>query len=351
MRIVFFGAGEFAVPSLRWLVNSPHELPLVVTQPDKPAGRGKQATPTPVAQRAIQEGLTIERCPDVNAPAFIERVKALRPDLGVAVAFGQKLLEPLRSAFALGCINLHASLLPRYRGAAPINWAILGGERKTGVTAFKLVDRMDAGPILVTRETMIGPEETAGELHDRLAGIACDALGAALKLYEAGSAPEGTPQDEAQATRAPKLSKADGFLRFAEAADQLSLRCRAMWPWPGARCRYVSADGRSEEVAIASAAPIPEASAGPERQASGPPSGPRAQASGPPSEPRAQASGPADALPPGTITDVLTVATGKATLEIHSIQPAGKRIMSWQDFVNGRHVKPGDRMETIEREK
>jgi methionyl-tRNA formyltransferase len=313
MRVVFFGAGEFAVPSLRWLGNSAHELPLVVTQPDRPAGRGKQATPTMVAQRALQDGLPLERCEDVNAPAFIERVRELRPDLAIAIAFGQKLLEPLRSVFAQGCINLHASLLPKYRGAAPINWAILQGERRTGVTAFKLVDRMDAGPILVKRETMIGPDETAGELHDRLAGVACDALGATLKLYEGGRVPEGTPQDESEATKAPKLSKLDGLIRFTDSAEQICRRCRAMWPWPGARCRYVSGDGKSEEVMIAAAAVVPA---------------------------------PAN-VPPGTISDVLTVATTDGSLEIHSIQPAGKRVMSWQDFVNGRHVKPGERMEAM----
>ena len=165
MRVVFFGSGEFAVPSLRWLINSRHEPVAVVTQPDRPAGRGKVAQPTPVAERAQQEGLCVERCADVNAPAFIKKMAALQADLGVVIAFGQKLLEPLRSVFPAGCINLHASLLPRYRGASPIHRAVLAGEKQTGVSVFRLVDRMDAGPVLLQRTTMIGPEESLSLIH------------------------------------------------------------------------------------------------------------------------------------------------------------------------------------------
>src|SRR5690606_30435820 len=147
-----------------------------------------------------------------------------------------------------GCVNLHASLLPKYRGAGPIQAAMLAGEEITGVTVFRLVDRMDAGPILVQRQTAIGPTETAEELEGRLARIGCDAIDATLSLLEKNLHAPGEPQDDAQATRAPKLTKADGYLRFDEPAERIALRCRAMWPWPGGRCRYVSADGRSEEV-------------------------------------------------------------------------------------------------------
>lgn len=313
MRVVFFGSGEFAVPSLRWLVNSPHEVVLVVTQPDRPAGRGKKVMPTPVAARAIEEGLPVERCANVNDPEFVERLRTLQADLGVVIAFGQKILEPARSVFAGGCVNLHASLLPKYRGAGPIQAAMLAGEEITGVTVFRLVDRMDAGPILVQRQTAIGPTETAEELEQRLARIGCDAIDATLSLLEKDLHAPGEPQDDAQASRAPKLTKADGYLRFDEPAERIALRCRAMWPWPGGRCRYVSADGRSEEVTLAAVSPLPR---------------------------------PADA-PPGTITSTLTVATGEGCLEIHGLQPAGKRVMSWKDFVNGRHVRAGDRFESL----
>jgi methionyl-tRNA formyltransferase len=313
MRIVFFGSGQFAVPSLRWLINSPHEVALVVTQPDRPAGRGKQLLPTPVAERAIEDGVPLERCQDVNQPEFIERARQLRPDIGIVIAFGQKILAPLREAFPSQCVNLHASLLPKFRGAGPIQASILAGENKTGVSVFRLVDRMDAGPVLVRRETMIGPYETAGELHDRLCRVGCDAIDATLQLHATEPLPPGEPQDETQASKAPKLKKSDGFLRFDEPAEQIALRCRAMWPWPGARCRYVSAEGRAEEIAISAVTAIPQSAA----------------------------------LAPGTVTDVLTVATGAGTLELHTVQPAGKRAMGWQEFVNGRHVRAGDRMESI----
>jgi methionyl-tRNA formyltransferase len=313
MRVVFFGSGEFAVPSLRWLVNSPHEVALVVTQPDRPAGRGKKLMPTPVAVRALQEGLPVERCENVNAPEFVEKLRSPKADIGVVIAFGQKVLEPARMAFPSQCVNLHASLLPKYRGAAPIPAAMLAGETKTGVTVFRLVDRLDAGPILVQRYTMIAPTETAEELECRLAGIGCDALDATLRLHEDEPLPPGQPQDESQASRAPKLSKADGYLRFDEPAERIALRCRAMWPWPGGRCRYVSAEGRGEEVTFVNVMSVPVAAE----------------------------------APPGAITPVLTVATGKGCLEILALQPAGRRPMSWRDFVNGRHVKAGDRFETL----
>jgi len=314
MRVIYFGSGEFAVPSLRWLANSPHDVAAVVTPPDRPAGRGKKLVPPAAADRAIEDELPLVRCADVNAPEFVERMRDRRADLGIVIDFGQKLLGPLRSAFGYGCVNIHGSLLPKYRGAAPVAWAILQGEKKTGVSVFRLVDRMDAGPILVQRETMIDPAETCGDLEARLARIGCDAIGAALRVLEGDPRTPGEPQDESQATRAPKLAKADGCLRFDVPAEQLALRCRAMWPWPGARCRYRAADGRSENLTVAVAAAIPT----------------------PASE------------PPGTMTPVLTVATAGGTLEIHSLKPAGKRLMSWQEFVNGRHVRPGDRLETID---
>ncbi len=313
MRVVYFASGAFAIPSLRWLQNSPHEIALVVTQPDRPAGRGKKDTPTPIAAHAEGHGLPLERCGDVNTPQYVQRLLTLRADLGIAVAFGQKILAPARAAFAAGCINLHASLLPRWRGAAPINAAILAGDAQTGVTAFRLVDRMDAGPILVQRFTAIGLTETAGELHDRLAGIACDALDAALKLLEADPHASGQPQDESKATRAGKLTKADGLLSFAESAEQIARRCRALWPWPGARCRYQRADGHTEDITIAGATALPVDTES----------------------------------PPGTITPVLTVVAAAGTIEIHSLQPAGKRLMSWQEFTNGRRVQPGDCLVSI----
>ena len=250
----------------------------------------------------------------MNAPAVVEQLAALRADIGVVAAFGQKLHAPVRTLFREGCINLHASLLPKFRGASPISAAILAGEKKTGVTVFRLVDRMDAGPVLLTRQTMIGATETTEELHDRLAGVACDAIGAALDLLETEPECPGQPQDEAQAGYAKKLKKSDGFLHFELPAEQLALQVRAMWSWPGARCCYVSSDGgKPLEMTLITATAVPITVS--DR--------------------------------PGTITPVLTVATGQGTLEVHSVQPAGGRAMTWQEFVNGRRVKPGDRLEAM----
>ncbi len=313
MRVVFFGSGGFAVPSLRWLANSPHEVVLVVTQPDRPAGRTRQLQPTPVAVQAGEEGFAVERCEDVNAEAFVARVRGLGADLGIVIDFGQKLRGLLRSAFPSECVNLHGSLLPKYRGASPIAAAILNGEPRTGVTVFRLVDRMDAGPILVQRETMIAPEETAEELHARLSRVGCDAIDAALKLHEGETLPPGTPQNDSAATLAPKLKKSDGHLRFDEPADAIERRIRAMYPWPGGRCRYVPAEGEGVELTIVQATVVP-------REAG---------------------------APPGTITERLTVAAASGSLELQAVQPAGKRVMSWQDFVNGRRVRAGDRLEPL----
>jgi len=313
VRVVCFGSGEFGTPSLRWLVNSSHEVALVVTQPDRPAGRGKKLAPTPMAAAAEQWGLPVVREEDVNTPEFTEKLQAIGADIGIVIAFGQKILAPARSAFESQCVNLHASLLPKYRGAAPINAAILAGEAKTGVTAFRLVDRMDAGPMLVKRETRIGPTETAGELHDRLAGIGCDVLGAVFELHENDPLPEGEVQDESLVTQAPKLHKSDGYLRFDESAEMVARRCRAFSPWPGARCRFVASEGKAVDVTLVTISVVP-----------GTPCGES-----------------------GMIMPQLTVATGEGALEIHSIQPAGKRPMAWQEFVNGRHVKPGDRFVSI----
>jgi methionyl-tRNA formyltransferase len=313
MRVVYFGSGEFAVPCLRWLINSPHEIVRVVTQPDRPAGRGKKTRPTAVAAKAEEHDLSVERIANANEPSVMQRLRGLKADVGVVAAFGQKMSRELLDSFKLGCFNLHASLLPKYRGAAPIHRAILEGEEKTGVTTFWIVEKMDAGPILVQRETQIGPEETASDLHDRLSRIGCDALDATMKLLKENPNYPGQPQDESKVTFAPKLTKEDGYLRFDEPAEKIANRCRAMWEWPGARCRYVSREDKETEVTLVGATPLPT---------------------------------DVDETP-GTITSTLSVAAAKGSLEIHSLKPAGKRLMSWQDFVNGRHVRPGDRFESM----
>ncbi len=310
MRIVFIGSGAFALPTLRWLAQSEHDLPLVVTQPARPSGRGRKTTPTPVRAMADELGLETLETQDINTSQILVRLRSLDARLGLMIAFGQKLGDELLRTYPAGFINLHASLLPKYRGAAPINWAIARGEERTGCTVFRVVGRMDAGPTLVHRWTTIKTEETAGELHDRLAAIGVDAVKAALQLYEGNTLPEGTPQNEDQATLAPKLKKSDGFVRFDRPAADVANHIHAMTPWPGATTRFQSSQGRWEKVAFARVR-------------------------------RAQDPSPVT-IPPGTIDERRYVAALDGFVEILEIKPSSGRIMTWEDYVNGRHVAAGD---------
>ncbi|MGB2985800.1 MAG: methionyl-tRNA formyltransferase [Phycisphaerae bacterium] len=310
MRIVFLASGAFALPTLRWLSQSQHDVALVVTQPARPSGRGRRTTPTPVRTLSDESGMETLEVEDVNAAEVIARIQSTDARLGVVIAFGQKLGPELLGAIPGGCINLHASLLPKYRGAAPINWAIVRGEERTGCTVFRVVERMDAGPILATRWTAIEPEENADELHDRLAGIGVDAVDAALEMYEGGALPEGTPQDENEATRAPKLKKPDGFIRFDAPAVGVAHHIRGMTPWPGATARFQAADGRWEKVTITRARRADDTST--------------------------------PTIPPGTIDRRRYVAARDGFVEIVEIQPSSGRNMTWADYVNGRHVVEGD---------
>ncbi len=316
MRVIFLGSGRFAQPTLQWLAQSDHAVPLVVTQPARPSGRGRHVTRTPVRQLATELGITTIEAEDVNEPGVLERLQALHADLGLVIAFGQKLGPKLLSLMPGGCINLHASLLPRCRGAAPVNWAIIRGEQRTGCTVFRLVAQMDAGPILTSSWTTIKPEETAGELHDRLAAIGVDTVQAALGMYPDESVgqtgPQGKPQDETAATWARKLSKADGFLRFDQPTVNVANFICGMSPWPGAAARFHAADGRWEDVTITRARPVSD-----------------------PSVPR---------MPPGTIDARCHVAAQDGFVEILEIKPSSGRQMTWPDYVNGRHVTEGDRL-------
>jgi methionyl-tRNA formyltransferase len=193
MRILFLGSGEFALPTFRSIREDNHQIVTLVTQPDKVRGRGRRTSPTPVKAAALEAGVPVLTPPDVNAPEVVDQIRSLNADLAYAAAFGQKIGPELLEAFPAGIINLHASLLPALRGAGPIQWSIINGDRNTGVTVFRIVEKMDAGPILVQRQTAIGPDETADELHDRLARIGCDAAREALKALEADPALPGTP--------------------------------------------------------------------------------------------------------------------------------------------------------------
>lgn len=235
MRIVFCGTGDIGLPSLKALADSArHEVVGVITQPDRPAGRDMRPRPPAVKTEALARGIPVAQ-PERIRKDF-SALAAWSPDLMVVAAYGQILPGAVLTIPPLGCLNLHASLLPRHRGASPIHASILAGDAETGMTAMMMDDGLDTGDILLMRKTPIFPDETAGELHDRLAALAPEVLLDSLELLQKGSAPR-IPQDSALATYAPKLGKKDGRLDWREPARLLARKVRAMSPWPGASAR------------------------------------------------------------------------------------------------------------------
>jgi methionyl-tRNA formyltransferase len=311
MRIVYLGGGEFGLQCLNALAQSSHILDFIVTQPPRQAGRGRKPTPTAVADWARTHSVPFVEAENVNTPQMFQTIAGFKPDLIVVAAFGQKIGNELIKLPPKGTINVHASLLPKYRGAAPINWAIIRGETETGLCIITVVEKMDAGDILGYVATKIEPDETAGQLHDRLAGLAAPLLLETLDKIANGTAIY-TKQDHSKATLAPKLKKSDGFLDFAEPAEVLKRKIRGLWPWPGASVIYISQKtGKSMRVTIALAQVV-------------------------------QASRPAH-LQPGTLDENLNVICGEDALKIVRIKPDGSALMEFKDFINGRQTRPGDR--------
>jgi methionyl-tRNA formyltransferase len=309
MDIIFTGSGEFGLPTLLALLRSEHRIVQVVSQIDRPAGRGRVLTPTPISQTAINAKLPLIRTENINA-------EMLPPaDLMVVIAFGQKIADPIVHHPRLGSVNLHASRLPKYRGAAPINWAIINGEESTGNSVIRLAQKMDAGAILGQSELRIGEIETAGELHDRLAQ---DGVALVLKVVEelgAGKATE-VMQDPARATLAAKLSRAIARLDFSHPAVDVARRIRGLYPWPG--CRVKVCDAAATELTrfrLVRARP-------------GPTEGERWE--------------------PGEIMSDGLVQTGAGGLEILELQPDGRNVMSLDDYRRGHHWPPGARLVGIE---
>lgn len=237
MRIVFMGTPEFSLPSLNILLENRYDVVGVVTAPDKPRGRGQEITPTPVKELAVRRKLTVLQPVSLKDPEFIESLLRLRPDLAVVVAF--RILP--REVFTLpthGAINLHASLLPRYRGAAPVQWAIIKGEKETGVTTFFLQEKVDTGSIILQARTPIGEDETAGELHDRLSEIGAEIVLHTVRLIERGKA-SPKPQDESIASPAPKILKEDCRIDWSKTSREVHNFVRGLSPTPGAFTTHI----------------------------------------------------------------------------------------------------------------
>jgi methionyl-tRNA formyltransferase len=234
LRVVFMGTPDFAVPALQTLHSDrgAHELVGVYTQPDRQVGRGLEMRPSPVKVAALELGLSVHQPEKLSLPGEFEKLQAMKPDVIVVVAYGQILRKNVLELPVLGCVNIHSSLLPRWRGAAPIQWAILGGDSESGITTMKLVEKLDAGAVLMQKTTPISSEDTAETLHDRLSRIGAELIGPTLRGLQDGSL-QGTPQDESLVTYASKLTKEMENLDPSVAAEVLERRVRALNPWPG----------------------------------------------------------------------------------------------------------------------
>ncbi len=233
MRIVFLGTGEIGLPTLDALLNSEHQLVGVVTQPDKPVGRQQQIEAPPIKKSVAKTVIPILQPARIKDQSAIEEIRAFKADVIVVMAYGQILPSDVLKIARITCLNLHASLLPRWRGAAPIQAAIAAGDREAGITVMYMNEGLDTGDILLQRRIEIRPEETGGSLHDRLAQIAPEALLEALRLLAAGDAAR-IPQDNTQATYAPKLKREHGQIDWSESAEAIERKIRAFNPWPGA---------------------------------------------------------------------------------------------------------------------
>jgi methionyl-tRNA formyltransferase len=308
MRIIFTGSGEFGVPTLAGLLEAGQEVVAVCTQPDRPAGRGRKLTPTAIAQFASAHSLPVIPTGDINT----ERLPPA--DLMIVIAFGQKIAPNVVDHPRLGSVNLHASILPKYRGAAPINWAILSGETQTGNSIIRLAQKMDAGKILAQSSLSIGELETAGELHDRLATDGAQLMRRTIDDLLAGKIKE-IVQDETCATLAAKLSRQIAVIDWTSPGIEISRKIRGLYPWPGCRVRLTDAAGdeRARLTLVRARAVEGE--------------GPRWH--------------------PGEITTHGHVTCADGAVELIEIQPDDKRSMSLSDYRRGNPWMPGMKLESI----
>ncbi|MCB1021574.1 MAG: methionyl-tRNA formyltransferase [Acidobacteria bacterium] len=233
MRVIFMGTPAFAVSTLAKLVETGHEVLLVVTQPDRPVGRGRKLTPPPVKQKAVELGLDVFQPEKIKMDEAFERLESLAPDVIVVVGYGQIIPQRIIDLPANGCVNVHSSLLPKYRGAAPVNWAIVRGETVTGVCTMQIVKKLDAGDVLLCRETPIGENETASEVMERLAPMGAELLIETLAGLQAGTI-QPKPQEDEASTYAPMMKREDGLIDWTLPAREIHNRARGFDPWPGA---------------------------------------------------------------------------------------------------------------------
>jgi methionyl-tRNA formyltransferase len=315
MRIVFLGSGDIGLPALEWLADSrEHELLAVVTQPDKPAGRKQELLAPPAKQFAVSRDVPVLQPKRMRAPEEIADLEKFKADVFVVMAYGQILPGAVLDVPHVACINLHASLLPRHRGAAPVQAAIEAGDEESGITVMYVGEGLDTGDILLKKTLLLSPDETGGSLHDRLAALAPGALCEALGLLEAGTAPR-IPQDDALATYAGKLERGDGLIDWTAPAAAVGRRVRAMNPWPAAWTTAVL-DGRRLKLKVWSADVLDETGDAPGAVL------------------RCDAGG-------------IVIGAGEGSVRLKEIQLEGRRRMEVADFLNGHDLPVGARLGEI----
>jgi methionyl-tRNA formyltransferase len=310
LRIVYFGTPEFAVPTLRALIESRHPVVALVSQPDRPRGRGHRLSPTPTKELAMAHGIPVLQPERLRDDAFLSSLAATRPDLGVVAAYGKLLPDQLLAIPPLGMINVHASLLPRWRGAAPVHRAVIAGDPQTGITIMRVVKELDAGPMLATKRRPIDPDETSEDVERDLGRLGADLLLDVVEEIAARTATE-TPQDDSQATYAPKITKAEGAIEWSLPAERIHNLVRGLQPWPLVSARIGGARVLLHRTALTSAA-------SPDK--------------------------------PGTIVraeaDRFEIVAGDGgVLRLLAVQPEGRRAMTAREFLAGRHIVPGMKVE------
>lgn len=306
LRIIFMGTPDFACPTLTRLIERGEDVIAVVTQPDRPKGRGQKLVPPPVKVIAEKHGIPVLQPLKVRAPEVIAQIRELNPDLIIVVAFGQILPQSLLDIPRHGCINIHASLLPRYRGAAPLNWCLINGEAETGITTMQMDAGLDTGDMLVKRAIPIGPDEDAQSLHDRLSLLGADTIDETLDRLLAGTLIR-EQQNDSLTCYAPMLKKEDGLIDWSREPQQIGNLVRGLTPWPGA---YTSLEGKTLKLYKVSVA----------------------DGNGKPGEVIAAGK------------DGIIVACGSGSLRIEELQLEGRKRLSAPEFLAGCRLEPGSRL-------
>jgi methionyl-tRNA formyltransferase len=310
MVVVFFGTPRFAVPTLRQLLDSPHTVAGVVTQPDRPRGRGQRVTYAPVKTLALERGVPVFQPDRLKPPEVAATLRAWQPDVGIVAAYGRIIPEHLLTIPRLGMINVHASLLPKYRGAAPVHRAVMNGDPEAGVTIMRVVKELDAGPLFAKATRPVGPDETSDVVEEALADLGAGLLITVLDQIAAGTARE-EPQDDASATYAPRLTKEEGLIDWSKPSLAIHNRVRGLYPWPHA---YTFLNGtrliiRRTRLGLAGREAPPYTTGGTVSRVDG---------------------------------NAIHVATGDGEIAIVEIQPEGRRAMPVHDFILGHPIAAGD---------